>query len=88
MLKKIGSLVGLFCITFGLFCPVALVASPIIHLQRFYSENNVIWKITRDMSTPEKKAEAVAKLISIVKNPEEDIRLREFGARYLGEMRC
>ena len=79
MLKKIGILVGFVSVVLGLFPPAGVTSAP-----PFPQQRQMIQEIVRDTSTPEKKAEAVAKLMSIVGNAEEDIHLREFGA----QLRC
>ena len=81
MLKRIGILVGLVSAMLGLFPPVGSASAPPAYQQR-----QMIQEIVRDTNTPEKKAEAVAKLMSIVRNPEEDINLREYAAQHLGDM--
>jgi hypothetical protein len=49
-------------------------------------EYQVVEKITRDISTPEKRIAAIAELSEIVKDSGQDMILRQFAAKKLGEL--
>lgn len=51
----------------------------------FYQQREIVEKIAKDTSTPEKKAKVVAELMGIV-HKEKDVHLRQFAAEKLGEL--